>query len=242
MSIKARVMQIGEQHVTVVRRAIKNLHLGVYPPDGHVRVAAPLRLTDEAIRLAVIGKLGWIKRQQTGFSAQPRQSPRQVIGGESHFLWGRRYRLDVVPTSTRATFIVKSNTTLQAALPQEASQERRKRALAAFYRKELRSKAAPLVARWAARIGVTVNAWGIKRMKTKWGTCNPAARRIWLNLELAKKPLPCLEYLIVHELMHLLEPTHNARFIELMDRHLPTWQTRRRLLNSEPLAHESWGY
>ncbi|MBC7543232.1 MAG: M48 family metallopeptidase [Candidatus Sericytochromatia bacterium] len=227
--------------VSIVRKAIKNLHLGVYPPNGHVRVAAPLAVSNDAVRLAVIGRLGWIKRQQAKFKAQPRQSKRTMVDGESHYFLGRRYRLRIVELASAGAAVIPSRSVLELHLRSGSDTAARARLLHRWYRERLRELIPPLLTTWEARLGVTVNDWGIKRMKTKWGGCNVDARRIWLNLELAKKPVTCLEYVIVHELSHLLERHHNDRFTALMDRHLPTWRQVRQELNSAPLAHETWG-
>jgi predicted metal-dependent hydrolase len=228
--------------VQVVRKPIKNLHLGVYPPHGRVRVAAPLRVSDDAVRLAVVGKLGWIKRQRGRFEAQPRQSAREVVSGESHYVFGRRYRLRVVYAPGPAKVFLVGKATMELRVAQDASTEQRLLLLQNWYRQQLRERIKPLLEKWQKVLGVQLDGCGIKRMKTKWGSCNPEARRIWLNLELAKKPVQCLEYLIVHELAHLIERHHNDRFTALMDEHLPDWKARRALLNAQPLAHDTWGY
>jgi predicted metal-dependent hydrolase len=228
--------------VQVVRKPIKNLHLGVYPPHGRVRVAAPLRVSDDAVRLAVVGKLGWIKRQRARFEAQPRQSVREMVSGESHHVFGRRYRLRVVYVLGPAKVVLVGKATMELRVAQDASTEQRLRLLQGWYRQRLRERLEPLLKKWQKALGVEVAGCGIKRMKTKWGSCSAEARRIWLNLELAKKPVQCLEYLIVHELAHLIERHHNDRFTALMDEHLPDWKARRALLNAQPLAHDTWAY
>lgn len=233
-------LQISGLTVDVVRKEIKNLHLGVYPPDGRVRVAAPLAVDDEAVRLAVIGKLGWIKRQQAQFAAQARQSNRQMVGGESHYFLGRRYRLRVHEHTGPGRIEVRNKSYIDLFVRPGTSVEQREQVLLRWYREQLRLLIPSLLAKWEPLMGVQVADWGIKRMKTKWGTCNIEARRIWLNLELVKKPVACLEYVIVHEMTHLLERHHNERFVALMDQHLPHWQAYRQELNAAPLAHETW--
>ena len=242
MSISRRQLVIGGVAVEIVRKDIKNLHLGVYPPDGRVRVAVPLTVHDDAVRLAVIGKLGWIKRQQARFQGQPRQSEREMVNGESHYYLGRRYRLRVTEASGPWRIEVRGKTILNLHGRPEATTEQRKAVLQRWYRRQMQPLIPPLVEKWESALGVRVAEWRIKRMKTKWGSCTPGARRIWLNLELIKKPLPCLEYIVVHEMMHLLEKHHNEHFKALMDRHLPHWLTVRDELNSAPLAHEWWSY
>lgn len=229
-------------NVEVVRKNIKNLHLGVYPPLGRVRVAAPLAVSDDAVRLAVVGKLGWIKRQRAKFQAQPRQSQRRMVSGESHYFMGRRYRLRIVEGSTSMRVALRGNAAMDLFVRPETSTDRREELLQAFYRAELKKLIPTLLDKWQPILGVEANAWGIKKMKTKWGTCNIAARRVWLNLELAKKPIQCLEYILVHELLHLIERHHNDRFRSLMDQYLPQWQAHRDELNRSLLAEERWDY
>ena len=226
----------------VVRKDIKNLHLGVYPPAGRVRVAVPLRMDDEAVRLAVIGKLGWIRRQQAHFTAQPRQSAREMVSGESHYYLGRRYRLRVVEHDAPPQVNLRGASTLELAVRPHTDAAQRLEILNQWYRRELKRLIPDLIAQWEPVIGVQVAEWGVKRMKTRWGTCNIAARRIWINLELAKKPPACLEYIVVHEMTHLLERRHNDRFKALMDRFLPQWRLHKEELNRAPLAHETWNY
>jgi len=241
MNTDSHVITISGLQIQVVRKAIKNLHLGVYPPAGRIRVAAPRAMSDDAVRRAVISKLGWIKRQRARFHVQPRQSEREMVRGESHYFLGRRYRLHVVEHTGPAGVMLR-NRILELSVRPGLNAKARERALHQWYRARLRELIPPLLAKWEASIGVEVADWGIKKMKTKWGACSAGSRRIWLNLELAKKPLRCLEYLIVHELVHFIERHHNDRFVSLMDRHLPDWRLRRDELNAAPLAHEHWGY
>lgn len=226
----------------VVRKDIKNLHLGVYPPHGRVRVAAPLAVNDDAVRLAVIGKLGWIKRHRAKFAAQERQSPREYVTGESHYFQGRRYRLNVVCQPGPARVSIRNRSIIDLFVPEGSDTARRERVMVEWYRCRIKEQIPPLLEKWEETIGVRAAAWGVKRMKTKWGACNTAARRIWLNLELAKKPAHCLEYIVVHELVHLLERSHSDRFMDLMDRFMPQWRLYRDELNRAPLGHEAWGY
>lgn len=228
--------------VEVVRKDIKNLHLGVYPPMGRVRVAAPLVVNDEAVRLAVIDKLGWIKRQRAKFAKQPRQSEREMVNGESHYFLGRRYRLRVHEQDGAARVALRGVASMDLFVRPGANVEKREAVLLDWHRASLRSLIADLLAHWQLKLGVQTAQWGIKKMKTKWGSCNVNAHRIWLNLELAKKPVQCLEYIVVHELVHLLERNHTERFTVLMNRHLPDWRTRQKMLNSSLLGHEAWGY
>jgi len=242
MNTEHHEIHVSGLAVQVIRKDIKNLHLGVYPPNGRVRVAAPLAVNDGAVRLAVIGKLGWIKKRRASFSAQARQSEREMVSGESHYFLGHRYRLRVIPSDGPARVMLKGRTTIELHVRSGADQETRMLVLNRWYRKCLRELIPPLLGKWEIILGVHASNWGIKKMKTKWGSCNRDKQRIWLNLELAKKPVQCLEYLIVHELAHLIEWNHNDRFIALMDRHLPGWRLHRQELNSAPLAKETWNY
>ena len=241
MSTGARSISIGGVEVWVVRKAIKNLHLGVYPPHGRVRVAAPFAVSDDAVRLAVIGKLAWIRRHQAAFAAQPRQSDRELVSGESHYFLGRRYRLRVIE-GQRAPTVVRRTCTIELHVRPRAGKRRREAVLQRWHRQELKGLIPALLEKWQAVLGVHGAAWGVKRMKTRWGSCNPQAHRIWLNLALVQKPVHCLEYIVVHELAHLIERRHNVRFAAILDRHLPRWKAYRRELNGAPLAHESWAY
>lgn len=242
MNTDPRIITVSGVRVQVVRKAIKNLHLGVYPPAGRVRVAVPLSTPDNAVRLAVIGKLGWIRRQRAKFDEQSRQSEREMLNGESHYFMGRRYRLRLVLRPGPPAVRLRNNATLELSVRPELRAGDRERVLQRWYRDHLRQQIPPLLAKWEKIIGVRPAAWGIKKMKTKWGACNKDAGRIWLNLELAKKPIVCLEYLIVHELVHLIEPRHGDRFISLMDKYLPNWHLHRQELNAAPLAYEEWQY
>ncbi|MES2027044.1 MAG: SprT family zinc-dependent metalloprotease [Pseudomonadota bacterium] len=226
--------------VEVVRKDIKNLHLGVYPPHGRVRVAAPLAVSDDAVRLAVIGKLVWIKRQRANFKAQPRQSQREMVNGESHYFLGRRYRLRITEHQGAGKIILRNKTTIDLQIRPNTNAEQREEILFRWYREQLKTLIPSLLEKWQPILGVKLNAWGVKKMKTKWGSCNIEASRIWINLELAKKPTQCLEYIVVHELTHLLERHHNDHFIALMDRYMPLWQQARAELKRSPLGHENW--
>ena len=241
MSTEATFIQVSGLDVEVVRKDIKNLHLAVYPPHGRVRVATPVRLDDEAIRLAVVSKLGWILRQQDRFRRQIRQSQREMVNGESHYAWGRRYRLKI-SEGTSSNRVVLDRSTMVLHARAGADRMRREKTLNDWYRAELKKVIPDLIDKWSSVIGVQVDDWGVKKMKTRWGSCNADARRIWLNLELAKKRPECLEYVVAHETVHILERLHNDRFKDLMDTFMPQWRTYRDELNRAPLAHEDWSY
>lgn len=235
-------IEVNGLTVDVVRKKIKNLHLAVYPPIGRIRVAAPLLVDDEAVRLTVISRIAWIKRQQTKFEEQERQTAREYVSGESHYFQGARYLLNVIERDGPGQVLIRDKKHLDLYVRPQADIFQRERILHTRYRAHLRSAIPPLIAQWEDKIGVQVADWGIKHMKTKWGTCNIQARRIWINLELAKKSERCLEYIVVHELMHLLERQHNEHFLELMNHFMPPWRQYREELNRAPLAHEEWGY
>jgi predicted metal-dependent hydrolase len=234
-------MQIGSLSLQLNRKAIKNLHISVLPPDGRIRVAAPEQMTDTAIRMAVISRIPWIKKQQRDFAAQPRQSDREMVSGECHYFWGKRHRLNVIERVGRHEVKV-SGGKIHLFVNPGTSIQNRALVLSEFYRAQLKAQVEKLIPEWQQRIAVEVADWNVKKMKTKWGSCNVGAKRIWLNLELAKKPLECLEYILVHELVHLLERKHNERFLSHMDKFMPNWRERRDLLNQLPLAFENWLY
>lgn len=218
----------------MVRKRIKNLHLSVYPPDGRVRVACPLHVDNEAVRLAVVRRFGWILRQQRGFAAQERISEREYVGGESVWFGGRRYRLDVVEGTTPGVR-VRNKTTLELTVRKGATQRSRALVMDAWHREQLAAMVPVLISKWEAAMGVEVREWTIQRMERKWGTCNAMAGRIRLNLALARVPEPCVEYVVVHELTHLLERGHGERFQALLDRYLPDWRRRKAYLADFPL-------
>lgn len=242
MTTDRHEMLIGGITVEVVRKEIKHLHVGVYPPAGRVRVAAPPRLDDEAVRLAVVSRLGWIRRKQKGFAGQDRQSQREIVTGESHYFQGRRYLLEVKPCDSRPGVRLAGPATMELRAPFGADRDQRDAILQRWYRRELRKLLAPMLANWEARVGKPVTEVRIKRMKTRWGSCNADVGRIWMNLELIKKPVACVEYVLAHELVHLHERHHNERFLERMDALMPTWRVHRDELNRAPLAHEEWTY
>ncbi|AUM13487.1 M48 family metallopeptidase [Ketobacter alkanivorans] len=235
------LIQIGPIEVQLNRKAIKNLHISVLPPDGRVRVSAPKTMSDNAIRMAVISRIPWIRKQQSDFAKQPRQSDREMVSGECHYLWGKRYRLDLIERKGRHEIKVGRGR-LHLHVSEGTTFERKVLQLDSFYRGLLKERISELLPSWETKVGVSAADWGVKKMKTKWGSCNTNAKRIWLNLELAKKPPECLEYILVHELVHLHERKHNARFKHYMDTFLPDWRERRDLLNKMPLANTRWVY
>jgi predicted metal-dependent hydrolase len=240
MSTASAYLTVRGIGIDVVFKDIKNLHIAVYPPLGRVHVAAPLRLDDDAVRLAVVQRLPWIRKQRARLQSAERQSQREMVAGESHYLWGIRYRLKVIEQPGRARLSVVGKR-LELRVPAGTSAEQRRMALDRWYRAQLQPAIPDLIATWEPIIGRTVPAWTIRRMKTKWGSCNRVTGHLWFNVELAKKHPDCLEYVIVHEMTHLHERNHTERFTVLMDQHLPDWRSRRDLLNGAPLGHEDWG-
>ncbi|GAB6126277.1 M48 family metallopeptidase [Humidesulfovibrio idahonensis] len=241
-SPKANFITVSGIKVEVIRKDIKNLHLGVYPPNGRVRVAVPLALTDEAVRLAVIEKLAWVKKHKTRFVNQPRQSQREMVNGESHYFLGQRYRLRVHEQAGSPKVALRGVAIIDLFARPGTSSEQREAILLRWHREQLKILLPPLLEKWQTIIGVQASFWGIKKMRTKWGSCSIKARRIWLNLELAKRPIQCLEYVLVHELVHLLERHHNTRFTALLDQFMPQWRQFRDQLNEVPLGHEDWSH
>jgi predicted metal-dependent hydrolase len=235
-------MTISNITIDVVRKDIKNIHLAVYPPNGRVRLAAPLLVNDDTIRLFAIAKLGWIKRQQRNFEHQERIPEREYTYRESHYFQGRRYLLNIVEHDAPPKVLVRNKTTIDLYIRSATttSSAKRQEIMNEWYREQLKQHIPALIAKWEVIMDVNVHEWQIKQMKTKWGTCNIEKKRMWLNLELAKKPLHCLEYIIVHEMVHLLERHHNKRFLHYMDTFLPHWKQIKEELNALPLSHADW--
>lgn len=242
MSTKPESIKIASIEIDVIRKDIKNMHLAVYPPHGRIRLAAPQKTDHEVLRLFAISKLGWIKRQVKNFQEQARETKRDYVSGESHFFQGKRYMLEVVehdgPNSVKqsGTKKIKLKVRLGATI------EDKSLVMKEWYRKQLKIQIPPLIEKWEKILGVKVADWRVKQMKTKWGSCNTEKKRIWLNLELAKKPIQCLEYIVVHEMVHLLERRHNERFKAYMDQYLPNWKQLKDELNRLPVSHAEWDY
>ena len=230
---------VSDIPVNVIRKAVKHMQVAVHPPEGDVRVTAPDHFTESNIRLAVVSRLTWIKKQRALFLNQPRQTNREMVSGETHYLWGQPHELKVDFQRGKHT-ICRNGRYLELSVGKGTSVSNRESVLSHYYRQQLKARIPDLLKKWEARLGVQSCGWGVKRMKTKWGSCSVARKHIWLNLELAKKPLRCLEYVVVHELVHLLEDSHSQRFIALMDEHLPAWHRLRSELNGEHLADEVW--
>jgi predicted metal-dependent hydrolase len=239
MSTGSAYLTVRGIDIDVIYKDIKHLHIGVYPPLGRVRVAAPRRLDDTHVRLAVIERLPWIKQQREQLRSAARQSEREMVTGESHYVWGMRRRLKVIERPGRPHFELDGERLLLY-VPAGTTAERRRELLVHWYRDQLRRAIPDLIAKWEPILGVSVPRWTIRRMKTKWGSCNRETGHIWVNVELAKKHPHSLEYILVHEMAHHLERNHGTRFTKLMDRSLPNWRSLRDQLNDAPLADEHW--
>ena len=234
-------LKLGAITVDVVKKDIKNVHLSVYPPTGKVRISAPLRMDVETIRVFAVSKLSWIKEQQKKVTEQERESPREYVERESHYVWGKRYLLKIVEEDSPPQIELRHSKMVLKVRPATRT-ERRREILDEWYRGQLRVAVKPLITKWEPVMGVKVNRVFVQRMKTKWGSCSRASGNIRLNTELAKKPSECLEYIVMHEMAHIIEPTHNNRFMDLMDRLMPNWRFYRQQLNRLPVRHENWAY
>jgi predicted metal-dependent hydrolase len=234
-------LELGDVSVDVLRKPIKNVHLSVHPPTGRVRIAAPERMSLDTIRVFAISKLGWIKQHQRKVREQDRESPRDYVDRESHYVWGRRYLLRVEECDSSPGVEIGPSRLVLRVRPDTTS-ERREAILDRWYRDLVRETIPPLLETWEKRLGIKARAVLVQRLKTKWGSCTPATATIRLNTDLAKKPRECLEYILVHELAHLIEPAHNERFVAILDAALPRWRSHRAMLNRLPVRHEDWVY
>lgn len=234
-------IHLGDIEVEVVFKDIKNVHLSVYPPDGKVKISAPMHMTLDIIRVFAISKLAWVKQQQKKLREQERETPREYMDRESHYVWGKRYLLRVVYTENALGVYLRHSKIILRLRP-SAVQEDKQAILEQWYREILKEAVQPLITKWEPITGVKVTRFFVQRMKTKWGSCNSAAGSIRINTDLAKKPPECLEYIVVHEMTHLLEPSHNSRFITLMDQFMPKWRFYKDELNKLPVRHEDWVY
>jgi predicted metal-dependent hydrolase len=235
------MIELGEIAVEVVKKDIKNIHLSVYPPTGGIRIAAPLRMNIETIRVFAVSKLGWIKQQQKKLREQQRETPRQYLDRESHYVWGKRYLLEVIEKDEAAGVDLK-HSKMRLRVRPGTSEDKKQAIVDRWYRAQLKKAVPSLIAKWEPILGVKVERFFVQKMKTKWGSCNPESKSIRLNTDLARKPPECLEYIVLHEMVHLLVPGHGDGFTTLMDRYLPNWRLVRQTLNEAPLAHSNWTY
>ena len=233
-------LQLGELTIQVIQKDIKNVHLSVYPPDGKVKVSAPSSMPLDNLRVFVISKLTWIRKQQQKLQAQARETARDYVERESHYFKGERYLLKIIEHK-HPPKVVLDHSTMMLYIRRNTATEKRAAILNEWYRGQLKQQIPDLIQKYEKLMDVSVKEFGVKKMKTKWGTCNPVAQRIWLNLELAKKPIELLEYVVVHEMVHLLERSHNRRFVLLMDKFMPKWKFYKDELNRLPISHVNWG-
>jgi len=232
-------IQLGEISILVTRKAIKNVHLSVHPPEGRVTLVAPSGTRLEVARAYAISKLSWIRDQQKKLENQPRETPRQFIERESHYLWGRRRLMTVAYQETKP-FVSLDHKRITLTVRPGSDAAKRATVIHAWHKLLLHDVVPPLIKKWERKLKVNVTGYFLQRMKTKWGSCNHRAGHIRLNTELVKKPTDLLEYVIVHEMIHLIEPTHSDRFIAILEKHYPTWREARAELNELPLTAEVW--
>ena len=235
--MNTKIIKVSDYEITTIRKDIKNLHLGVYPPSGRVRIAAPLKSSDESIRLFAVSKLSWIKKQKANFANQERQTQRKYVSGESHYYFGKRYLLNIVTIDPNPRIELKRKTHIDMYVKSDSSHKKKEKILEEWYRAEMKKELHAIIKKWTKIIKVKPNEVLIKKMKTKWGTCNPKSKTIWLNLELAKKPIHCLEYIFVHEMVHLLEKKHSDKFKAYINQFMPKWRQFKEELNKQPLNY-----
>ncbi|MEO1945033.1 MAG: SprT family zinc-dependent metalloprotease [Candidatus Thioglobus sp.] len=241
MSTNTSIIKLNDLNVEVVHKDIKNVHLSVYPPNGHVRLSAPEGITLENLRIFVISKLNWIKKQKTKLLSQERESIRDCVNRESHYFNGKRYLLTVIEANEPPK-VRLSHSKLTLQVRPGSSAIKKVQVLDEWYRKQLQDALPSIINKWEKVLDVSISKVSVRKMKTRWGSCTPENNHIRINLELAKKPLGCLEYIVVHEMIHLIEPTHNHKFIELMDKYMPKWRFYRDELNLLPVRHDDWKY
>lgn len=232
-------IQFGELSIRMTRKRIKHVHLSVHPPDGRVTLVVPKATRLEVARAYAISKLGWIRKQQQQLAHQARESPRQYSERESHYLWGRRHLLTIRLREAKPSVKVDHRRIMLTVRP-GSDARLRAAALHAWHKSLLHSLVPTFIKKWEPKLKVKVSGYFLQRMKTKWGSCNYRAGHIRLNTELVKKPKDLLEYVIVHEMVHLLAPTHNDRFIAILEQHYPSWREARNELNELPLTAELW--
>lgn len=232
-------IELGDLSIQVTRKDIKNVHLSVHPPNGRVTLSAPSATRLDVARAYAISKLAWIRNQQDKLARQARETPREFIERESHYLWGRRYLMEVEHKEAKPKVTI-DHKRITLTVRKGSTQNKREAVIHEWHKSLLHIVIPPLIKKWENKIGVKVNNYFLQRMKTKWGSCNYQAGHIRLNTELVKKPNDLLEYVIAHEMIHLIEPKHSEKFIALLQKHYPTWREARSELNELPLAAESW--
>lgn len=225
------VVEVANISVEVEWKNIKNVHLTIYPPNARVHVSAPIGMTEEAVRLFLITKIPWINQRVSQILDQSRQTSREYVSGENHYFKGHRYRLKVLYHNAPAKVEIQGNEYIKLYVREGATEERRAEVLREWYRSELKLMLHPLITKWEKLLEVSVNKWEVKQMKTLWGSCNHRTRNIIFNLELIKKPLPCIEYIVVHELLHIRVRLHNEEYTELLNCYFPKWRNLKAELN-----------
>jgi predicted metal-dependent hydrolase len=235
----AETIQIGDIVIAMTRKDIKHVHLSVHPPSGRVTLVAPKGTRAEVARAYAVSKLSWMREQQMKLRGQARETPREFVERESHYLWGRRYLLSVSEEEAKPSVRLSHHSITLTVRP-GSSRAKREEVMHDWHKALLHETVPPLIRKWQSKIGVTVSRYFLQRMKTKWGGCNHRARNIRLNTELVKKPKDLLEYVVVHEMLHLIAPTHSERFLTLMSQHYPAWREARTELNELPLGEEAW--
>lgn len=232
-------IELGDIVIQVTRKAVRNVHLSVHPPEGSVTLVAPQSTRLDVARAYAISKLGWIRDKQRELQEQARETPRGFVTRESHYVWGRRYQLRVEERAAKPGVTLNHKHIVLQVRP-GADAVKRAQLMHAWHKSLLHDFIPPLIEHWQSTLGVSVKAYFLQRMKTKWGSCNAAAGHIRFNTELVKKPKDLVEYVLVHEMVHLLEPTHSERFVALLNQHYPHWREARAELNELPLGAESW--
>lgn len=230
-----QTIRVANFDIDILYKEIKNVHLSVYPPTGRVTISAPMHMNDELLRVYAISRISWIRKQQKQLQSQAREPQKEYVNRETHYFKGKRYLLQIEQTTGKSYAEIKHKKLICYIKPTKEKVDKEK-AIDAFYRNYLKEILPTLIEKWELVLKVKLNEFGIKKMRTKWGTCNPVAKRIWINVELAKKPVQCLEYIVVHEMVHLLERKHNDKFIAHLNKHLPNWKQIKKELNELPVG------
>ena len=231
-------LQIGQVQATLQKKDIKHMYIGVYPPNGDVRIDVPHTTNEDVIRVFTASKLPWIKKQQKKFRQQERETPRQYISGESYYYLGQQFRLNVITHDAKK--IVKKAKSIELHIPKDSSLNQKQKLLETWYREELSQLIEKSIKKWSTKTKIKVNEFRIKKMKTKWGTSNQQAKRIWLNLELIKRPTKCIDYIVLHEIIHLKEREHNKQFYDLLEKYMPTWKEQKQELTDYLIGYSKW--
>ena len=242
MTTKSYKLQVQDLQIDVNPKDIKNLHISIMPPDGRIRVSCPFSMSEESVRLSIVSKLSRIRKEQRSFAEYVRESKKEMISGESHYVDGNRHILEFVEVKESPSISIKNKKNIILKARPNSTRENREKIMHEWLRNRMYENLEGLIIKWEGIIGIKASYYGIRRMRTKWGSCNSEEKRIWLNLELAKKSPQCLEYVLVHEMIHILEPKHNDRFFSLLDEYMPSWRIHKEMLDEPPLVHVNWDY